>query len=120
MNRTPFPATPKEVVALTVLEFTCDLDLENAPSLDRVCNRFADDANRALVWWIRFRALASWRAREDTVAWLRAVSKTCADASEVAASFTLNANWEFDAEGFRSAIASATSRDAGHRHWFGR
>ena len=52
MNRTAFPATADEVAALTPQEFTIDLDdLEGnqAPSMDRVCQTFMDDANRALV-----------------------------------------------------------------------
>jgi len=60
MNRTAFPATPDEVAVLTPQEFTfdvADINGNEAPSMDRVCETFMDDANRALVWWIRFGAL---------------------------------------------------------------
>ena len=60
MNHTAIPATPGDVATLTVQEFTLDLDeLEGnrVPSMERVCRTFMDDANRALVWWIRFGAL---------------------------------------------------------------
>jgi hypothetical protein len=40
-------------------EFTCELDLKEAVSLDALCRRFVDDANRAIVWAIRFRALTA-------------------------------------------------------------
>jgi hypothetical protein len=43
-------------MALTVPEFTCELDPNAADSFDWVCQRFLDDANRALVCFIRFRA----------------------------------------------------------------
>jgi hypothetical protein len=61
MRQTPFPTNPSDVVALTVPEFTCELDLDGAASLDEVCRRFVDDTNRALVWFIRFRALTALR-----------------------------------------------------------
>jgi hypothetical protein len=70
MTSTPFSARPGDVVALTVPEFTCDLDLNAAPSIDLVCERFLDDANRALVWLIRFKALKAWCTRAETNAWL--------------------------------------------------
>jgi hypothetical protein len=59
------------VVPLTVLEFALDLDLNAAVSLDSVCQRFLEDANRALVWLIRFRALTAWCERADMAPWLR-------------------------------------------------
>lgn len=65
MNRTPFPETPRDVVALTIEEFAFALDVRNAPSLDEVCNRFLNDTNRALVWVIRFRALQAWCGRTE-------------------------------------------------------
>ena len=71
MDRTAFPTTPDEVAALTPQEFTFDLndlDGNHAPSMDRVCRTFMDDANRALVWWIRFGALKAWCARTDVMA----------------------------------------------------
>jgi hypothetical protein len=87
-----------------------DLDLDAAPSIDLVGQRFLDDANRALVWLIRFIALKAWCARADMTAWLIAGAEHSQHACEVAASFTLNGEWEFDAEDFRSAIESAISR----------
>jgi hypothetical protein len=51
MNATAFPATPGDVAALTVQEFTLELDEldgHRAASLERVCRTFMDDANRAL------------------------------------------------------------------------
>jgi hypothetical protein len=110
MNNTPFPARPHEVVALTVHEFTCDLDLNVAPSIDRVCERFLDDANRALVWLIRFKALKAWCTRSEMSAWLISGTGHSEQACQVAASFALNGEWEFDAEGFRSAVESTVAR----------
>jgi hypothetical protein len=98
------------VVALTVQEFTRELDLAVAPSIDRVCERFPDDANRALVWLIRFRALNAWCTRADMNAWLISGPGHSQQACAVAASFTLNGEWEFDAEHFRSAVESTVSR----------
>jgi hypothetical protein len=106
MRATPFPARPSDVVALTVPEFTCELDL-NATSFDLVCHRFLDDANRALVWFIRFRALAAWCERPDMAAWLTSGASHVQHACEVAASFKLNDDWGFDPEAFRSAVESA-------------
>jgi hypothetical protein len=99
-----FPARPDDVVALTVREFTSGLDLNAEPSIGLVCDRFLDDANRALVWLIRFRALKAWCARPETSAWLTAGSRRSQRACEVAASFALNGDWEFDVEEFRSAV----------------
>lgn len=118
MNGTPFPATPGDVATLTVQEFTCDLDdlnVDNGPSIDRVCRTFVDDTNRALVWWIRFGALKAWRARADVAARLSAGSMTLRDACELAASFTLNDRWEFETEKFCSAIETAAARRARRR-----
>ena len=106
MRTTPFPARPNDVAALTVQEFMCGLDLEAEPSIGLVCGRFHDDANRAVVWMIRFRALRAWYARPETNGWLRSGSRRSQRACEVAASFALNGDWEFDAEDFRSAIQS--------------
>ena len=118
MNRTSFPATPGEVATLTVQEFTFDLkelDEHQAPSMDRVCRTFIDDANRALVWWIRFGALKTWRARDDVIAELNAGSIALSDACEVASSFPLNHRWEFEPAEFRSALEAATIRRKQHR-----
>ena len=106
MRTTPFPARPCDVVALTVAEFACALDLDAAASLDVGCRRFLDDANRALVWFIRFRALMAWCERADIAAWLTSGPSLARHASEVAASFQLNEEWQFDAAAFRSAVES--------------
>ena len=107
MRRTPFPAGPSDVVALAVSEFACELDLNESVSIDAVCRRFLDDANRALVWFIRFRALAAWCERRDMAVWLQSEPSHAQHACEVAASFELNDDWGFDAERFRSAVQSA-------------
>ena len=105
-RRTPFPTNPSDVVALTVPEFTCDLDLSASVSLDALCRRFVDDSNRALVWFIRFRALTAWCERTDVGVWLQSEPSHADHACQLAASFALNDDWEFDAEGFRSAVDS--------------
>jgi hypothetical protein len=110
IQTTPFPARPRDVVALTVPEFTCELDVNVATSIDFACQRFLDDANRALVWVIRFQALSAWRVRRDMEAWLGSSPSHAQHACEVAASFQLNGDWEFDAEAFRSAVESVISR----------
>jgi hypothetical protein len=102
---TPFPTRPIDVVALTVQEFMSDLDMDHAPSLDVICRRFVADANLALVWWIRFRALKAWCTRADMIDWLHtAEAPTSRDLCEVAASLELNDRWEFEAERFCSAV----------------
>ena len=106
MRTTPFPARACEVIALSVPEFTCELDLNAAVSFDSVCRRFVDDANRALVWFIRFRALTGWCDREDTAAWLRSKPARAQHATRLAASFELNDDWQFDSERFRLAVES--------------
>jgi hypothetical protein len=106
MQSTPFPTSPSDVVALTVSEFACGLDLSQSVSIDAVCQIFLDDVNRALVWLIRFRALTAWRERTEMAAWLHAEPTHARHACAVAASFELNDHWEFDAEPFRSAVAS--------------
>jgi hypothetical protein len=106
MEPTPFPARPSDVVPLSVQEFTCELDLDGTVSIDSICHRFLEDANRALVWFIRFRALSAWCKRGDVAAWLTSDPSHAQHACEVAASFGLNDDWEFDAEAFRSAAGS--------------
>ena len=106
MGGTPFPTRPCEVAQLTVLEFAYELDLEASLSFDAVCQRFLDDENRALVWFIRFRALTDWRDRADVAAWLLREPRHTSHACELAASFELNEDWEFDADRFRSALES--------------
>jgi hypothetical protein len=93
-------------VALTVPEFACALDLSGSVSLDSICQRFVGDTNRALVWFIRFRALTVWRERTDMGSWLEAEPSHADHACQLAASFALNDDWEFDAERFRSAVDS--------------
>ena len=104
--RTPFPANPSDVVALTVPEFASSLHLHDTVTIDAACDRFLDDANRALVWLIRFRALTAWCERTEIAVWLSAEPGHADHACEVAASFELNSDWEFDAERFRSAVQS--------------
>ena len=106
MRGTPFPTSPSDVVALTVPEFTCELDLNRSASLDAICRRFLEDTNRAVVWFIRFRALTAWCERMDVALWLRSEPSHAHHACELAASFDLNDAWEFDAEQFRSAVES--------------
>jgi hypothetical protein len=103
---TPFPTSPSHVVALTVPEFACGLALDQSVSIDAVCRLFLDDTNRALVWFIRFRALTAWRERTDMAAWLDADPAHARHLCEVAASFDLNDEWGFDAQSFRSAVES--------------
>ena len=103
---TPFPARPSHVVALTVPEFTCGPHLDGTASIDDVCRLFLNDANRALVWFIRYHALTVWRERADMAAWLRGDPAHVRHISEVAAGFALNDAWEFEAEPFRRAVCN--------------
>jgi hypothetical protein len=115
MNYTAFPATPRDVAALTVQEFSFDrdeLDGNRVPSMERVCRTFTDDSNRALVWWIRFEALKSWCARTDAAAHLMSEAWNLRDACEVAAGFPLNDLWEFDGEVFALAVDAVAVRRA--------
>ena len=72
MSSTMFPTLPGEVAVLSTGEFAVGLELNNAPSLEGVCRRFGNDANRALVWLIRFRALKTWAARDGVAQWMTA------------------------------------------------
>jgi hypothetical protein len=113
MNHTPFPATPADVAALTVQEFTFDLDQldgNRVPSLERVCRTFMDDANRALVWWIRFEAFRTWCAGTDIMTRSTFDSWIARDACEVAACFPLNHLWEFDPMEFGRAVEGLAVR----------
>jgi hypothetical protein len=105
MNTTMFPAKAIEVAGLTAQEFEFSLEWSNAPSLDEICRRFAGDANRALVWVIRFRALEAWCARDGMRQWRNADSRTAI--CEVAASFELNDRWEFEPDAFCLAVDAA-------------
>lgn len=107
MSSTIFPTRPAEVAVLTASEFALDLGWAVPPSLDDVCRRFANDANRAFVWFIRFRALQTWCAREDSVRWTIA---RAACVWEAAASFELNCEWEFDAAPFCVAVDALCNR----------
>ena len=113
MRRTPFPACPAEVVPLSAQEFAIDLDTTDAPSLDAVCGRFTDDANRALVWLVRFQALQALRGRAGMAEWLRSAPRAARDVCEVAARFTLNDCWEFDEAAFCSAVDAAAAKRSG-------
>jgi hypothetical protein len=110
--QTPFPTTPRDVVALTAHEFSGDVDVFGLPLLALVCRRFPNDENRALVWMIRFKALRAWCAQSDLTSWLAAADASAQSAWEVAASFRLNDEWEFDAEAFRVAVDSAIAMRA--------
>jgi hypothetical protein len=113
MEHTAFPATPGDVATLTVQEFDLDeLDGDRVPSMERVCRTFMDDANRALVWWIRFEALKNWCARTDGMARSTSDSWIVRDACEAAASFPLNHLWEFDPEDFGFAVEAVAVRRA--------
>jgi hypothetical protein len=108
--RTPFPALPVQVAALTVQEFTAALDLTEAPTLDDVCARFADDANRALVWLVRYRALTTFRENAKVGVWLTSRACPTRDLYEIAASLALNERWEFDPVAFCAAVDRLAAR----------
>jgi hypothetical protein len=115
MNHTAFPATPQDVAALTVQEFTFDLDQldgHRAPPLERICGLFIDDANRALVWWIRFEAFRNWCATTGVVTRSTSEARIVRDACEAAASFPLNHLWEFDPTDFARAVEGMAVRRA--------
>lgn len=104
MRTTKFPTTPSDVSGLTVSEFACELDLTGSVSIDAICHRFLDDVNRALVWFIRYRALTAWCERTEIAEWLSSDPSRAQHACEVAASFELNTDWGFDPEPFRWAV----------------
>ena len=101
---TAFPAKPRDVVALRVEEFLVDLETSHAAPIESACRAFANDANRALVWLIRWRALNTLCARSEVTEWRRAGARTSRDLCEVAAVFDLNDGWEFDHERFCEAV----------------
>jgi len=109
---TEFPARPSDVVALSVEEFVCDLEMTHSPSIESACRAFANDANRALVWLIRWRALHALCARSEVAEWRRAGARTSRDMCEVAAAFDLNDGWEFDHERFCEAVDGLIHRRA--------
>lgn len=107
MDGTPFPSRPTDVATLTVQEFTCGLDMESGPGLDVICQRFINDANRAVVWIIRYRAMRKWRAHSEMAESLHTSSEAALDVCAVAAGFALNDEWEFDASAFGNAVQAA-------------
>ena len=109
---TDFPARPRDVVALSVEEFLFDLEMSHAPSIESACRAFANDANRALVWLIRWRALNTLCGRSDVAEWRHASASTSRDMCEVAAVFTLNDRWEFDRDTFCDAVDRLVHRRA--------
>lgn len=115
MKGTLFPAIPQDVAILTVQEFAFDLDELDGPvvpSMTRICRTFKDDANRALVWWIRFEALQTWCASPDVMARATSDARVLGDAREVAASFPLDHRWEFDPAAFGRAVDGIARRRA--------
>jgi hypothetical protein len=110
INQTPFPTRPTHVVPLAAEEFALDTNLIDAASLDAVCARFVNDANRALVWLIRFQALKTLSERSDMAEWFRNETRTPRVVCEVAARFELNDRWEFDRDRFCSAVDAVVSR----------
>ena len=107
MSGTIFPVLPRDVAVLTRGEFAFDFQAD-APSLDDVCRLFEDDANRALVWVIRSRALKAWCAGDGIAAWLTPARMP--HVCEVAAGFELNERWEFDADCFCHAVDTIANR----------
>ena len=106
---TPFPTNPGEVVALTVDEFVADLDLSSNLPLTAVCARFGEDLNRAVVWMLRYRALQHFIGYLDA----SRLEQTRKTATELAAGFTLNEDWEFERVTFLAAVEAA--RNDHHR-----
>ena len=117
---TPFPATPRDVAALTLQEFTFRLDLDHSPSLPDVCDRFGEDTNRAVVWLVRFRALQALKAEGRMDRWIRNRSETdrqslCGGMFAVAATQPLNERWEFDSFAFFDAVEALNRAAHGRR-----
>ena len=109
MMHTPFPGSPAEVVPLSICEFASD-SWSDAPSIDIICSRFTDDLNRALVWILRYRALAALVGRAEIAACLDRGAHSWRDMFEVAAQFPLNNEWGFDGEMFCAAVDATASR----------
>ena len=110
MKKTPFPTCPADVAPLTIHEFAVDGELADAPTLDSVCGRFVGDANRALVWLVRFRALMALNERAGMADWFRSGVRSRRDVCEVAAKLALNDRWEFDEATFCSAVDAVASK----------
>jgi hypothetical protein len=113
---TAFPATPGDVAILTIQEFMFDIydvDGIRAPSLDHVRRIFMEDANRVLVWWIRFGALKTWCASSmEGIEGATDDSAILRDAYELAAGFPLNPFWEFDATAFGYVVQTMADKRA--------
>ena len=112
---TVFPATPGDLAILTIQEFTFqiyDVQSRQGPPVEQVRRIFMEDANRVLVWSIRFGALKTWCATNvDRVEGVSAGAEFLRDAYELAASFPVNAFWEFDPSAFECAVhAMAATR----------
>jgi hypothetical protein len=74
-----------------------------------------NDANRALVWWIRFEAFRNWCDRTDVMTRSTAQASIVRDACEAAASFPLNHLWEFDTMDFARAVEGMAVRRGSQR-----
>jgi hypothetical protein len=114
-SMTPFPATPRDVVPLTVQEFTFRLDLDHSPSFEEVCQRFSEDSNRAVVWLLRFRALQRLRNDNRMIVYVEKPVDSGEDllfssVFEIAATQALNSRWEFDSHTFFTAVATLATR----------
>lgn len=115
-SMTPFPATPRDVVPLTVQEFTFQLDLDHSPSFDEVCERFRADSNRAVVWLLRFRALQGLKNDNRMIVCAGPASDSSgrlrlSAVFEIAATQALGSRWEFDSHAFFTAVSTlATDR----------
>lgn len=123
---TVFPATPGDLALLTIQEFTFriyDVQSRQGPPVEQVRRIFMEDANRVLVWSIRFGALKNWCATNvDRIEGVNGDSEFLRDAYELAASFPVNAFWEFDPSAFECAVQAmadtrmrAASRSATRR-----
>jgi hypothetical protein len=116
MAETPFPTRPVDVAALTADEFRIAGDRDDNHALDIACQLFRDDPNRALVWLIRLAAVKALSARADIAHWRQSRSSTWRDICEVAASFELNQQWQFDVSGFCFAVDSLARERAKRGH----
>ena len=89
-------------------EFACALDLDAATSLDVGCQRFLArrrEPGTGVVHPLPRADRVVRTRRHGRLADVRPVTRLV-NACEVAASFKLNEQWQFDAEAFRSAVES--------------
>ena len=112
---TPFPLKPSDVPALSVQEFTFGCDFDYSPPFADICSRFATDANRAVVWLVRFRALQALKRDGRMLSWIRSQPErrqgTLVDGVfEAAATQPLNESWEFDTYEFCTAVETLAMR----------